>query len=78
MLIGTYNAQYIGKTMCGFVNTYEYCVEIEKDLYGYTVSGITNLTEEKSATSAAINYASEKSIRKNWIIEEDVTVLGGE
>lgn len=70
MLTGTYNAQYIGKTMCGFTNTYEYCVEINKDEYGYTVSGIINLTEDKSATSAYIPYACENSLRKSWIIEE--------
>ena len=70
MLIGTYNAQYIGKTMCGFTNTYEYRIEIDKDIYGYQIQGITNLTEEKGATSACINYASEKSIRRNWLLEE--------
>lgn len=78
MLIGTYNAQYVGKTMCGFTNTYEYCIDINKDEYGYQVGGITNLTEEKGATSAYITYASENSLRRNWIIEKDVTKLGGE
>ena len=71
MLIGTYNAQYIGKTMCGFTNTYEYRIEIDKDIYGYQIQGIINLTEEKGATSACINYASEKSIRRNWLLEEE-------
>lgn len=68
MLIGNYNAQYIGKTMCGFINTYEYNIEIDKDEYGYQVSGVLNLTEEKDATSAYITYASENSLRKNWLI----------
>ena len=69
MLIGTYNAQYIGKTMCGFVNGHEYSVEIDKDLYGYTIYGLIDLTDDADATSACINYASENSIRRNWIIE---------
>ena len=68
MLIGTYNAKYIGKTMCGFTNGHEYSVEIDKDLYGYTISGILNLTEDSDASAACINYASENSVRRNWII----------
>ena len=75
MLVGTYNAQYIGKTMCGFVNDYDYKIKIDKDLYGYTISGVLNITDEKD-TDACINYASEKSIRRNWIIKEDITKLG--
>ena len=75
MLIGTYNAQYIGKSMCGFESSYEYCIEIDKDEYGYKISGITNLTEDVDASSAYISYASENSIRRNWIIGEDVTCL---
>lgn len=71
MLIGTHNGQYIGKTMCGFKNTWEYCIKINKDEYGYQVEGITNLTEEKGS-SGYIRYASEQSLRKSWIIDEDV------
>ena len=70
MLIGTYKAKYIGKTMCGFENEQEYCVEITRDEYGYYVSGVVNLTENASATAAYIPYASETSLRRNWIIEE--------
>lgn len=70
MLIGTYNAKYIGKTMCSFESGKEYCIEIAKDEYGYTVSGIINLTEDTTVTSAYIPYACENSLRKNWIIEE--------
>jgi hypothetical protein len=70
MLIGTCNAQYIGKTMCGFENSHEYCIEINKDEYGYTVSGIINITDDISATSAYIPYASKTSLRRSWIIEE--------
>ena len=69
MLIGTYNAQYVGKSMCGFENAHDYCIEINKDVYGYTVNAITNLTECRSC-SAYIPYASETSLRKSWIIEE--------
>ena len=69
MLEGTYNAQYIGKTMCGFTSTYDYCIEINKDVYGYQVSGITNLTEEKGC-SGYITYASEQSLRKYWIVDD--------
>ena len=76
MLIGTYNAQYIGKSMCGFENSHEYCIEIDKDEYGYTVQGVLDLTENKSS-SAYVPYASETSLRKSWDIGEDVTKLGG-
>ena len=75
MLIGTYNAQYIGKSMCGFENGYEYLIEIDKDEYGYKVGGITNLTEDTDASAAYMTYASENSIRRNWIIEKDMTTL---
>ena len=74
MLIGNYSAQYIGKTMCGFVNGVEYTIDISKDLYGYVISGIYNLSEN-DYSSACINYASENSIRKNWIIKEDLTKI---
>lgn len=67
MLVGTYNAQYIGSTMCGFKNNYEYCIQIDKDDYGYQVEGIVNLTEDIAATNAYLTYASENSIRKSWI-----------
>lgn len=68
MLIGNYNGRYIGKTMCGFVNGQEYNIDIDKNIYGYNIYGIKNLTEEK-VIDAYINYASENSIRRNWIIE---------
>ena len=71
MLIGLYKAQYIGKTMCGFVNKKEYQIEIDKDIYGYTINGITNITDDTAADSACLNYASEKSIRRNWQIGGD-------
>jgi hypothetical protein len=77
MLVGNYSAEYIGKTMCGFTNGYEYCIDINKDIYGYTVSGVLNLIDE-TASDACINYASEKSIRRNWTIKEDLTKLGSD
>jgi hypothetical protein len=69
MLIGNYNAQYIGKTMCGFKTGHEYSIDIDKDIYGYTVSGVKDITED-TASDACINYASEKSILRNWTIKE--------
>ena len=69
MLIGNYNAQYIGKTMCGFTKSHRYNIDIDKNLYGYTISGLMDLTKDTDATAACINYASEKSIRRNWKIE---------
>ena len=69
MLIGNYNGKYIGKTMCGFVNGHEYNIDIDKNIYGYIISGIENITEEK-VIDACINYASENSIRRNWVINE--------
>ena len=70
MLIGNYNAQYIGKTMCGFTKGHKYNIDIDKTLYGYIVSGLMDMTYN-SATDACINYASEISIRRNWKIEGD-------
>ena len=69
MLIGNYNGQYIGKTMCGFKTDHEYSIDIDKDIYGYTVSGVKDITDD-TASDACINYASEKSILRNWIIKE--------
>ena len=68
MLIGNYNGKYIGKTMCGFVNGHEYNIDIDKNIYGYIIFGIKNLTEDMKSY-AFINYSSENSIRRNWIIE---------
>lgn len=68
MLIGNYNAQYIGKTMCGFKTDHEYSIDIDKDIYGYTVTGVKEITDNIDS-DACINYASEKSIRRNWLIE---------
>lgn len=68
MLIGTYNAQYIGKTMGGFVNKQDYYINIDKDDYGYSVEGVMNLTKDV-ATNAYLRYASENSIRRNWDFE---------
>lgn len=75
MLIGTYTAKYIGKTMLGFVKSHEYLIKIVKDNYCYGVEGIEDLTKNDDS-SAYITYASEKSIRKNWDIKEDKTQLG--
>ena len=69
MLIGNYDAQYIGKTMCGFTKGHRYNIDIDKDLYGYTISGLIDLTKDTDAAEACINYASEISIRRNWNIE---------
>lgn len=75
---GTYTGQYIGKTMCGFTNEHEYCIEINKGIYGYTVEGVTDLTDDEDATVACLNYASEKSLRTMWVIsdsEDNLTSL---
>lgn len=68
MLIGNYNGTYIGKTMCGFVNGHVYNIDIDKNIYGYIITGVKNITEDMES-DACINYASETSIRRNWIIE---------
>ncbi len=77
MLIGTYDAQYIGKTMCGFEKEHEYLIKINKDIYGYQVSGLYDITDSDNS-SAYLVYASENSIRRNWDIKKDMTELGGE
>ena len=74
MLVGTYTAKYIGKTMLGFVNSHEYLIKIGRDEYCYVIEGLTDLTENEDS-SAYITYASEISIRRNWEIQEDKTQL---
>jgi uncharacterized cupin superfamily protein len=74
MLIGTYTAKYIGKTMLGFKSSHEYLIKIGKDEYCYGIEGVVDLTEDED-TTAYITYASEKSIRQNWEIKEDKTQL---
>lgn len=69
MLVGNYNAQYVGKTMCGFINGHKYNINIHKDRYGYIIIGIYDNTEEIN-NDGYMNYASEISIRQNWIINE--------
>ena len=39
MLIGTYTAKYIGKTMLGFINSHEYLIKIGRDRYCYEIEG---------------------------------------
>ena len=77
MLVGTYTAKYIGRSLCGFINSHDYRIEIGKDVYGYQVSGIVDLTDDED-TTAYITYSSEKSIRRYWDIQEDIIELGGE
>lgn len=77
MLVGTYTAKYIGKTMLGFVNSHEYLIKIGKDEYCYGVEGILDITDGEDS-SAYITYSSEKSIRYYWDIQEDKTQIGGE
>lgn len=77
MLIDKYTATYTGRSMCGFVSGHQYIINIDKDRHGYIVSGEHDITDNDSATGCLI-YASEISVRKNWIIKEDNTQLGGE
>jgi hypothetical protein len=77
MLIGTYTAKYIGKTMLGFTKSHEYLIKVGKDEYCYTIEAIVDLTKDDDS-SAYITYASENSIRRNWDIQEDKTQIGGE
>lgn len=77
MLIGTYTAKYLGRTMLGFVKSHEYLIKIGKDEYCYVIEGIEDLTNGEDS-SAYITYASEISIRRNWDIKEDKTQIGGE
>lgn len=72
MLIGTYTAKYIGKTMLGFVNSHEYLIKIGRDEYCYTVEGVVDITEDNDS-NGYITYASENSIRRNWKVQEDKT-----
>lgn len=77
MLIGKYTATYTGRSMCGFESGHEYIINIDKDRHGYIISGKHDITDDNTATGCLI-YASEISVRKNWIIKEDNTQLGGE
>lgn len=68
-LIYTGSGQYVGKTMCGFTNLCEYSIKINKGLYGYTVEDVINDGDEHRG---CIQYASERSLRKNWLLEEEL------
>lgn len=74
MLIGTYTAQYIYETMCGFEKSHTYVVEIDKDRYGYTIVGIQDVSTG-NYIDACMNFSSEKSVRQHFIIKEDITTL---
>lgn len=76
MLIGTYTAQYIYKSMCGFIKDHTYVIEIDKDRYGYIITGIHDVTDN-SYIDGYMRFSSEISIRQHWIIQEDITVLEG-
>ena len=71
MLIGKYIAQYTGRTMCGFINSHEYIINIDKDIYGYQVTGIKDITTDEDDTGY-ITYASETSLKRNWDIKHDI------
>lgn len=72
MLVGKYNVKYIGKTMCGFETNHEYIINIVKDLYGYQISGLYDVTDQDNS-SAFIRLSSEKSVRNYFEIQEDMT-----
>ena len=74
MLIGTYVAQYIYESMCGFVKGHTYNIDIDKNRYGYTITGINDV-DNGTYVDACMNFSSEKSVRQHWIIKEDTTVL---
>lgn len=74
MLIGKYNAKYIGKTMCGFENKHEYIIDISKDLYGYQINGIYDITDQDNS-SALIRLSSEKSVKTYFEINKDITEI---
>lgn len=61
--------QYVGKTICGFIHSHDYSLQITQSKYNYTVEAINDLTDEKPS-SAIINYASENSLRNNWALED--------
>lgn len=74
MIIGNYNGRYIGKAMCGFKYMHDYSLNVDRDEYGYQVSGIIDLTEEVQS-NAYITYASENSLLRNWIINRGDTII---
>ena len=68
-LIYTGSGQYVGKTMCGFTNLCNYSIKITKGLYGYTVEDIIDCEDNRGG---CIQYASERSLRTNWLLEEEL------
>jgi len=66
LIEGIYTGNYIGKSMCGFVHGHMYKVNIERTIYGYVLEEIEDFSDADSAGTALINYASEKSIQRNW------------
>lgn len=59
------SGKYIGKTMCGFVNSEEYCIKISRELYGYTVASVDEID-----VGGFLNYSCMNSIEKNWELAE--------
>lgn len=67
---GNYFGTYIGKEMCGFKYGHNYQFEVSNNGRTYNIYAFMDNTDEK-AVDLHIPYASEKSIRRNWNINED-------
>lgn len=74
MLEGKYFTKYIGKTISGFTQGQDYSIKISKDRYGYVITGTSLLSGELGY----MNYASEISIRQNWVIPDESVLEEGE
>lgn len=69
MLCCNYKGTYIGKSMCGFQTDHLYTFELSNNGRTYELLTSYDHTDDKSVY-LYISYASEKSIKRNWRIEE--------
>lgn len=64
---GTYYGTYIGKSVCGFKKDHNYEFELNKNGYTYELRAFS---DNGSIIELYMYYASEISIRSNWIISD--------
>lgn len=67
---GVYTGEYIGKEMFGLKQEHNYTFELKHNGRTYEMSIISDNTIDEEV-DVFIPYSSEKSIRRNWTINED-------
>lgn len=68
---GVYSGVYVGKEICGFKKEHKYQFEIRHNGRTYQLHAINDLNENNEA-DLYMDYSNEISIKKYWIIDEEV------